>query len=178
MYKKTPSCPVFWIKAQNPPLRSKPYSFPAALIWASFLRLCLSFLLIHASPKHVVSPDKRERGENKRAGGLKEKMEGGKRKRKGLIVHFNYQPWLVSAVVGNYTTQLQETAPLHPIKVGTEGCAAACFLSLSCSHSFLPGLLLFLLFPPFLTARLLSLSLFSTLPLQLTLFNRQVEYIK
>lgn len=93
-------------------------------------------------------------------------MEGGKGKGKGLMVQFNYQLWLVSALVGNYTTQLQETAPLHPIKVGTEGCAAACFLSLSCSPSLLPGLLLFLLSIPLPAARLLSLSFFSSpLPL-------------
>lgn len=51
------------IKAQNPPLLSKPSSFPAALIWSSFLHLGLSSLFIHASTKHVVSPDMREKGE-------------------------------------------------------------------------------------------------------------------
>lgn len=51
------------IKAQHPPLLSKPSSFPAALIWSSFLHLGLSSLFIHASTKHVVSPDMREKGE-------------------------------------------------------------------------------------------------------------------
>lgn len=83
----------------------------------------------------------RERGE--RSGGWtesKKKREGEKGKRKGPIVQFNYQPWLVSALVGNYTTQLQETAPLHPIRVGTEGYIAACFLLLSYNSSLLSWL--------------------------------------
>lgn len=45
----------------------------------------------------------------------------------GLMVQFNYQAWLVCAVVGNYTSQRQQTAPLHPIKAGTEGCGRCLF---------------------------------------------------
>lgn len=165
---KNLSCPVC---IQNPALcsNSQTLLIPAALICSSSLRVCPSPLLIHTFPKHVVSPDKREEGENKRTGWVggrtmreKKREREDRGKRTGLMLQFNYQPWLVSAVVGNYTTWLQETALLHPIREGTEGGTAACFPSLSCSP-------------------LLHLSLFSQdFPhfYQLTLLNRRVEYIK
>lgn len=112
---------------------------------------------------------KRERGEQTvRQTEREKKREGRKRTRKGLIVQFNYQPWLVSALVGNYTTQLQETAPLHSIRVGTEGYAAACFLSLSYNPSLVSCLTLFLFFFAFLNT--FFLSFFSTLPILLLNF--------
>lgn len=65
-------------------------------------------------------------------------------------------------------SQLQETRPLHPIRVGTEGYATACFHSLFYNPSLLPGLHFPLLF--------LKLASFP-FPSVLTLFNRHVEYI-
>lgn len=126
---------VFWIKASFKTHRSVPtlktMLIPASLIWSSFLQLSPSLLLIHAFPKHVVSSKKRrEKGERLKREKKREAGGGKKRKRKGLIIQFNYQPWLVSALVGNYTSQLQETGLLHPIRVGTQGYGAACFHSL------------------------------------------------
>lgn len=148
MYKKNPPhVHSFELSLRNPALYSKPLPIPTALIWSSFLRFCPLLLLIHASPKHVVSPDKRGRkGWKKRVGGLKEKIEGGKKEKEGGV-QFNYHPWLVTALVGNYTTELQETALLHPIKAGTEGYTVACFLSLSCSPPWPPFFSLFHFFP-------------------------------
>lgn len=87
--KKTPSCPVFWIKAALKthcfaPTR-KTILIPAALIWSPFLRLYPSLLLIHAIPKHVVSPDKKEkRGEQTDGQTEREKKrEGGKKEKDG-----------------------------------------------------------------------------------------------
>lgn len=114
MYKN--SCPVSRINAAFKALHS------AALIWSSSVHLQPSLLLIHAPPKHVVSPDRRER-----------------------MVQFNYLGWLVSALVGNYMTELQETAPLHPIRAGTEGAASSRCPTVLHSSSSSPYSSLFLL---------------------------------
>lgn len=54
-------------------LYCNPFLILTALIWSSFLRLFPLLYLIHISPNHVVSPDKREKG---RTSGLKEKIRG------------------------------------------------------------------------------------------------------
>lgn len=187
MYKKTSHVQPFELRLRSNPIaplhlgkKKHPHSSSLNLVFLSS-SLPIAPLNSRFSKACCLTWQEREKGRTNGRADWKRKEKRGRKEEKegGLIVQFNYQPWLVSALVGNYTTQLQETAPLHPIRVGTEGCAAACFLSLSYNPSLLLGL-------PFYFSFSLLFFFFKYLPpspphshfYQLTLFNRHVEYIK